>query len=66
MVQTANGLMVVSKVKLDTVRIGDITLHNVDALVQQNEMPVALLGMSFLNHLEMQREGSTMTLKKRF
>lgn len=66
LVQTANGLMVVAKVKLDSVRIGDITLHNVDAMIQQNDMPVALLGMSFLNHLEMQREGSTMTLKKRF
>ncbi len=29
-------------------------------------MPVALLGMSFLNRMEMQRDGSTMTLNKRF
>ena len=64
--QTANGQTVVSKVQLDTVRIGDTTLHNVDALIHQNEMPVALLGMSFLNRMEMQRDGSTMTLKKRF
>ncbi len=63
---TANGQAVVSKVQLDTVRIGDITLHNVDALIHQNEMPMALLGMSFLNRMEMQRDGSTMTLKKRF
>lgn len=66
MSQTANGQTVVSKVQLDTVRIGDTTLHNVDALIHQNEMPVALLGMSFLNRMEMQRDGSTMTLKKRF
>lgn len=66
MSQTANGQAVVSKVQLDTVRIGDTTLHNVDALIHQNEMPVALLGMSFLNRMEMQRDGSTMTLKKRF
>lgn len=63
---TANGQAVVSKIQLDTVRIGDITLHNVDALIHQNEMPMALLGMSFLNRMEMQRDGSTMTLKKRF
>lgn len=63
---TANGQIVVSRVKLDTVRLGEITLNNVDALVQQNDMPIALLGMSFLNRMEMQREGSTMTLKKRF
>ena len=47
-------------------RIGDVTLHNIDALIHQSDMPMALLGMSFLNRMEMQREGSTMTLKKRF
>ena len=41
-------------------------LNGVDALVHQGELPVALLGMSFLNRMEMQRDGSTMTLKKRF
>ena len=66
MTQTANGQSVVSKVQLDTVRIGDVTLHNVDALIHQTEMPMALLGMSFLNRMEMQRDGSTMTLRKRF
>lgn len=64
--ETANGRAPVTRIKLDTVRIGDITLHNVDALVHASEMPVALLGMSFLNRMEMQRDGSTMTLKKRF
>ena len=66
MSNTANGQAVVTKVQLDTVRVGDITLHNVDALIHQNEMPMALLGMSFLNRMEMQRDGSTMTLKRRF
>ena len=66
MTQTANGQSVVSKVKLDTVRVGSTTLHNVDASIHQNDMPVALLGMSFLNRMEMQRDGNTMTLKKRF
>lgn len=64
--QTANGQATVSRVKLDTVRIGDISLNNVDALIHQNDMPIALLGMSFLNRMEMQRDGSNMTLKKRF
>ena len=64
--QTANGATVVSRHVLDTVTIGDVTLHRVEAVVLQNEMPVALLGMSFLNRMEMQRDGNTMTLKKRF
>lgn len=66
MTNTANGQAQVSKVKLDTVRVGDVTLHNVDALVHQNDLPVALLGMSFLNRMEMQRDGGTMTLKKQY
>lgn len=64
--QTANGQAVVSRVKLDTVRVGEIVLNNVDAVVHQQDMPMALLGMSFLNRMEMQRNGETMTLKKRF
>jgi aspartyl protease family protein len=64
--QTANGVTVVSRVKLDTVRVGDIVLNNVDATVHQQDMPFALLGMSFLNRMEMQRSGDTMTLKKRY
>ena len=66
LVGTANGNAVVSRVVLNTVRIGDITLHNVEAVVMPTEMPEALLGMSFLNRMEMQRDGNTMTLKKRF
>lgn len=63
---TANGQSVVSKVQLNNVRVGDVTLNNVDAVILQTEMPVALLGMSFLNRMEMMRDGDTMTLKKRF
>lgn len=63
---TANGQVAVSKVSLDSVRIGDVTFHNVDALVHPIDLPIVLLGMSFLNRMEMQRDGSTMTLKRRF
>lgn len=66
MTQTANGTAVVSRHVLETVTIGDVTMHYVEAVVLQTEMPEALLGMSFLNRMEMQREGRTMTLKKRF
>ena len=64
--QTANGQIVVRIVKLDSVRIGDITLNNVDATLHSHDLPLALLGMSFLNRMEMQRSGSSMTLIKRF
>ena len=64
--QTANGTATAYRVKLDTVRLGDITLNNVDALVHDQDMPWVLLGMSFLNRVEMRREGSNLTLIKRF
>lgn len=64
--ETANGVAQVSRVKLNTVKVGEIVLNNVDATIHQQDMPVALLGMSFLNRMEMQRNGDTMTLKKNY
>ena len=64
--QTANGVVQVSRVKLNTVRVGDVTLNNVDATIHAHDLPVALLGMSFLNRMEMRRDGNTMTLKKNY
>lgn len=64
---TANGPAPVYKVKLTSVKVGTITLTNVDGLVHEtNDMPFALLGMSFLNRLEMKNEGSRLTLTQRF
>ncbi len=67
-VQTANGTMLVYQVKLATVRVGDITLTDVDAVVvaEEGRLPVSLLGMSFLNRMEMKRDGDTLTLIRRF
>jgi len=66
--QTANGATSAYRVKFDTVRLGEITLNNVDgAVVEGNVMgEYGLLGMSFLNRLKMRRESSTMTLTKSF
>jgi aspartyl protease family protein len=64
--QTANGQARVWKIRFDTVRIGEVTLHGVDGLVHEADMPIALLGMSFLSRMEIRNEGSQMTLKKRF
>lgn len=63
---TANGATRVWKVTLDQVRIGSITLHNVDALVHEHDLPIALLGMSFLSRMEMQHQGSTLQLRQRY
>lgn len=65
--QTANGRAEAYRITLDTVRVGDITLHQVDAVVLEGDnLPVVLLGMSFLSRTEMKRDGQSLTLIKRF
>jgi len=64
--QTANGRTMGWRVKLDRVRIGEIELSGVDAVVLEGGLEIALLGMSFLNRLEMKRDGQTMVLVRRF
>jgi len=63
--QLADGRRVVSyRVILESVTIGDITLYNVDGVVQGGGEP--LLGMSFLSRTEMRNDGQRMVLTKRY
>ncbi|RPJ48955.1 MAG: TIGR02281 family clan AA aspartic protease [Betaproteobacteria bacterium] len=65
--QTANGRAQAYKIKLDTVKVGDITLYGVDAVVLEGDgLKMALLGMSFLSRTEMKRDGQALTLIKRY
>jgi len=65
--RTANGTTGAYLVKLDTVSVGNVTLHGVDAVVVEgNGLPFPLLGMSFLNRMDMKREGDVMTLTRRY
>lgn len=65
--ETANGKATAYRISLDTVKVGDITLYNVEAVVLEGDgLKIALLGMSFLNRTEMKRDGQTLTLVKRF
>ncbi len=64
---TANGVVPAYRVKLDEVKIGDVTLNNVDGMVHVGDsLPIVLLGMSFLNRMEMKRDGEKMVLTKRY
>lgn len=64
---TANGNTPAYRIKLDEVRVGDIALNNVDAVVIEGDgLSRSLLGMSFLNRMDMKREGDIMTLTKRY
>ena len=64
--QTASGPSIGWRVRFDTVRVGDITLHGVEGLVQGNDLPFVLLGMSFLERMDMQRVGNRLVLRKRY
>lgn len=63
--QTANGTIVAYRVTLDSVRIGDVQVYNVEAAVLPAGMEQVLLGNSFLTRFQMKRENDKMTLDKR-
>lgn len=65
-VQTAAGPAPAHRVRLESVTVGGITMQGIDALVLGNDLPMALLGMSFLSRTDMQREGQTLTIKQRY
>ncbi|MDT3707589.1 MAG: TIGR02281 family clan AA aspartic protease [Thiobacillus sp.] len=65
-VGTAAGVVQAWRVKLSTVKVGGITVHQVDGMVMETGLNMPLLGMSFLNRMEMRRDGQTMTLTQRY
>ena len=65
-VSTAAGVVPAWRVTFNTVKVGSITLNQVDGMVLEGGLSVPLLGMSFLNRMEMRRDGQTMTLTQRY
>jgi len=65
-VSTANGVVPAYRVTLNSVKVGGITLNQVEGLVQDSSMPFVLLGMSFLKRLEIKQDGTNMTLLKKY
>ena len=63
---TANGDSVGYRIKLNSVRVGDVEVYEVDAVVIPQPMPFMLLGNSFLSRFQMKRDNSLMTLDKRY
>jgi aspartyl protease family protein len=66
LVNTANGVTAAYRVTLDRVKLGGIELNAVDGVVIEQGLSITLLGMSFLNRVEMKRDGERMTLIRRF
>lgn len=65
--RTASGYARIYGIKLDTVKVGEIVLRNVEAGVIDGPQPeTPLLGMSFLSAFDMKREGNKMELTRRY
>jgi aspartyl protease family protein len=66
-VNTASGFARAYSVVLDQVRVGEIELSRVEAVVIEGSAPrEVLLGMSFLKQVEMQNKGEMLLLRSKY
>ena len=60
---TANGTVPAHALQLGTVRIGELVLNNVGAVVLPAQLPHVLLGNTFLSRVSMKRDNDTLKLE---
>ncbi|MEM9316876.1 MAG: TIGR02281 family clan AA aspartic protease [Pseudomonadota bacterium] len=66
-VQTASDVLPARQVTLDSVDVGGIRVDAVTAMIIDGEQPsTVLLGMSFLQHVDMQEKDGVLTLRGRW
>lgn len=66
-VSTASGVAKAYAVRLKYVKVGEIRVNNVRAVIIEGGFPTeVLLGMSFLGRVQIERDGNIMRLKKRY
>ncbi|MFZ4289609.1 retropepsin-like aspartic protease family protein [Variovorax sp. HJSM1_2] len=63
---TANGVTQGWRIRLATVRVGDVQLYDVEAVVTPAAMPFVLLGNSVLTRFQMNRTNDQMVLERRY
>jgi aspartyl protease family protein len=65
-IKTASGYSIGYKTKLETIRLGDVKLQQVDALIMP-DLPSGrfLLGMSFLRHFELIQRNDTLIIRNK-
>ncbi len=64
-VNTANGVAQGWRMKIDSVRIGEVEVFGIEAIITSQSMPYVLLGNSFLSEFQMTRNNEQMVLEKR-
>ncbi len=65
-VSTANGQVIGHMLRLQSVRLGDVQVYDVAAIVLPQPMPYVLLGNSFLTRFQMLRQNDQLTLERRY
>lgn len=63
---TANGTVEAHRVTIGALRVGDVTVYEVAAVVLPLPMPHVLLGNSYLTRFQMKRENTQLTLDRRY
>lgn len=64
--QTANGVVPAYQIQIASIRVGEVEVRNVEAIVIPGLLGHVLLGNSFLNRFQMRRENDVMTLELRY
>jgi aspartyl protease family protein len=62
---TAGGVAQAQMLPLQRVRVGEVEVYDVPALVTEAPMPFILLGNSFLERFQWRRENDVMRLERR-
>ncbi|MEO8545706.1 MAG: TIGR02281 family clan AA aspartic protease [Burkholderiaceae bacterium] len=65
-VATANGVAAGWRVKLSSVRLSDVEVRDIDAVITPISMPFVLLGNSYLTRFQMTRNNEQLVLEKRY
>ena len=63
--QTANGAVPIYGINISSVRVGNVEIANVAAVVVPAEMPMVLLGNSFLSRFNLRQDGDVLRLNKK-
>lgn len=66
-VATASGNTLAYSVSLDKIKVGDLMLRNIEAVViEGNDPQTTLLGMSYLGRFKLNNEGQALELEEKF